>query len=177
MIDAGADAFIVSGIHHVAVWDCIRASRFSTASAISSGVICRNRSRPNYTSRAEIHALLATSFEHPDRATDADLTNILNANSTFATVGDPTFNRTFQSVIAKTAYDRDTGAVSSIRLYPIDLGYGEKLTQSGVPRLATGPIAGQILDRIIALSGKNNGLTIRKIVEGGHVIGLAEPIR
>jgi len=117
---------------------------------------------------------LQQSFTHPEWATDADLTLLLNANSTFATAGDKSLNRTFQGVLTRTLYDDATQRVKEIRLYPIDLGYGEKLTRSGIPRRAADPIANLVLDRIVSLSG-NSGLDIKKVTEDGYLIGVAEP--
>ena len=64
--------------------------------------------------------------------TDADLSAVLNATS---------FDdeRTFQTVIAVTRYAG--GRASEIRLYPVDLGYGEPLTRSGVPHFASAKVA------------------------------------
>jgi hypothetical protein len=120
------------------------------------------------------HNYLQQSFTHPEWATDADLTLLLNANSTFATAGEKSLNRTFQGVLTRTLYDDATQRVKEIRLYPIDLGYGEKLTRSGIPRRAADPIANLVLDRIVSLSG-NSGLDIKKVTEDGYLIGVAEP--
>ena len=55
-------------------------------------------------------------------------------------------------MIAESKFDH--GKVVEIRLYPVDLGYGMKLTESGTPRLA-GPEASQrILSRVQEMSQK-----------------------
>jgi hypothetical protein len=59
-------------------------------------------------------------------------------------------------------------------LYPINLGYGEKLTQSGVPRQADDTIAKSVLDRMIALSDASN-VTITTTRQNGYLIGMAVP--
>jgi hypothetical protein len=77
-------------------------------------------------------------------------------------------------VLTRTVYDDATQLVKEIRLYPIDLGYGEKLTRSGIPRRAGAAVADSVLDRIISLSG-NAGVRIRKVKDGPYLIGVATP--
>jgi len=52
------------------------------------------------------------------------------------------------------------GRAAEIRLHPVDLGYGMRLTQSGVPRLASPATARVILERLQRLS-ETYGTTIR----------------
>ena len=173
-IDEGADAFVTTGIHHVGGIELYRGKPifyglgnfiWSDIQLPLSADLYQGESNRNY---------LQQSFTHPEWATDADLTLLLNANSTFATAGDKSLNRTFQGVLTRTLYDDATQRVKEIRLYPIDLGYGEKLTRSGIPRRAADPIANLVLDRIVSLSG-NSGLDIKKVTEDGYLIGVAEP--
>jgi len=56
----------------------------------------------------------------------------------------------FQTVVAVSRYEG--GRVSEILLYPVDLGYGMRLTRSGVPRLAAPTAARAILERLQRLS-------------------------
>ena len=88
-------------------------------------------------------ALLDTAFGKDAQPTDADLSAVLNATS---------FDdaRVFESVIAVTRYA--AGRASEVRLYPVDLGYGEPLTRSGVPRLASPELARAILERLRRIS-------------------------
>jgi poly-gamma-glutamate synthesis protein (capsule biosynthesis protein) len=95
--------------------------------------------------------LLRGALGDPDQATDADLGALLNA-------GDFHQERYFQTIVALTRYER--GRVSEIRLYPVDLGYGMRLTRSGVPRLATPATARAILERLQRLS-EPYGTTLR----------------
>jgi poly-gamma-glutamate synthesis protein (capsule biosynthesis protein) len=44
------------------------------------------------------------------------------------------------------------GALSGIELVPVSLGFGERAHRRGRPRLATGDLAGRILDRFAELS-------------------------
>jgi poly-gamma-glutamate synthesis protein (capsule biosynthesis protein) len=67
-------------------------------------------------------------------------------------------DRYFQTIVAVTRYAR--GRAAEIRLVPVDLGYGMRLTKSGVPRLATPATARAILERLQRLS-QPYGTTIR----------------
>lgn len=174
LIDAGADAFIVTGIHHVAGMEIYRNRPiFYGLGNFFWSDIQEPLSEELYESIAN-RTLFEQAFDHPSRATDADITNIINANSSFATTGPVSGNRTFQTVLTRTAFDQNTKNVTSITIYPVALGYGEKLTRSGVPRQADATIANLILDRIISLSA-NRGIAIRKTTENGYIIGVATP--
>jgi poly-gamma-glutamate synthesis protein (capsule biosynthesis protein) len=78
----------------------------------------------------------------PSRATDAD-GRLLNANI----FNDPLV---FQSVVAVSRFEK--GQLSEIRLVPVDLGYGLRLTQSGTPRLASPDVGRGILERLQRIS-------------------------
>jgi poly-gamma-glutamate synthesis protein (capsule biosynthesis protein) len=87
--------------------------------------------------------LLAETWQHPDRATDYDLTAPLNRDA-FASA------YTFQSVVAEVRFDGN--ALSRVVLHPVELGYGERLTASGIPRLvadeaAAREIVGQVVEQ------------------------------
>ncbi len=56
----------------------------------------------------------------------------------------------YQSVIAVSHYDR--GQAQEIRLHPVDLGYGMRPADRGVPRLADPTVARDILARLQRLS-------------------------
>jgi poly-gamma-glutamate capsule biosynthesis protein CapA/YwtB (metallophosphatase superfamily) len=174
LIDNGADAFVTTGIHHVAGIEIYHGKPifyglgnffWSDIQLPLSADLYEANGNRNYLER---------SFEHPERATDGDLSLVMNANSSFATVGAKSLNRTFQSVLTRTVYDDATQTVKEIRLYPIDLGYGEKLTRSGIPRRAGATVANMVLDRIISLSA-NAGVRIRKSHDGPYLIGIVTP--
>jgi poly-gamma-glutamate synthesis protein (capsule biosynthesis protein) len=112
-IDAGADAFLTTGIHHL-------------------GPIELYKGRPIYYRLGDFFwsdmqepmpadfykqykKSLNGAFLDPDKATDADLINVTNAEG---------FNGDlpFESVVTETRFDHNT--VAEIRLYPIDLGSG-----------------------------------------------------
>jgi poly-gamma-glutamate capsule biosynthesis protein CapA/YwtB (metallophosphatase superfamily) len=175
-VDSGADAFITTGIHHVAGMEIYKGKAiFYGLGNFFWGDMQEPLSAELYDS-IENREFLEESFDCPERATDADLTNVLNANSTFATVGAKSLNRTFQTVLVRVVYDDGLAGrpVKQVFLYPINLGYGEKLTQSGVPRQADDTIAKSVLDRMIALSDASN-VTITTTRQNGYLIGMAVP--
>ena len=93
--------------------------------------------------RESYAARIAEAFADPAAATDADLTALLNATS---------FNNeeTFESIIAVSRFEK--GRVAEIRLHPIDLGYGLRMPDSGVPRLASSEKGRPILEKLVAIS-------------------------
>jgi poly-gamma-glutamate synthesis protein (capsule biosynthesis protein) len=144
-IDAGADVFIAHGIHHLGPIEVYKGK------PIFYGLANFFWSDIQEPLPADFHEgyreLLSRAFPDPSAATDADLTALLNARS---------FNteETFQSVVAVSRFEG--GRVSEIRLHPVDLGYGRRLTQSGVPRLAAPPMARAILERLRRFSKEFN---------------------
>jgi len=75
-------------------------------------------------------------------ATDADVNRMLNAAWFDG-------QRFFDSVVAEVA--AGVGE-ATVRLHPVDLGYGLPLTRSGIPQLAEGDRRTAILDRLAELS-------------------------
>lgn len=176
-IDNGADAFIATGIHHVAGMEIYKGKAiFYGLGNFFWSDMQEPLSAELYDSIAD-RRYLEESFDHPERATDADLSNVLNSQGPgvgFATAGPKFLNRTFQSVLIRAVYDDALAGrpVKQVLLYPIDLGYGDKLTQSGVPRRAGDTIAKSVLDRMIALSDASN-VTITVARQNGYLIGSA----
>ena len=78
---------------------------------------------------------------HP--STDADLNAMLNATFFHGNTGD---NPVFESVLVQCTFAR--GRVVDIRLFPIDLGYGKRLTRSGIPRTASADKGHHILEQL-----------------------------
>ncbi len=162
-INAGADAFFTTGIHHIGPIEIYRGRPIFYGLAnffwsdmyesLPSDLYLRNQTR------------LSKAFKYPEKATDSDLTALLNVPS-FAN------DLTFQTFIAQSRFER--GAVSEIRLYPVDLGYGRILTESGIPRIASPEKAQEILRRVQTISkpyGTNivieNNIGIVRVTPGG----------
>ena len=148
-IDAGASVFIGHGIHYLGPIEIYKGRPiFYGLGNFFWGDI----QQPLPANLFEQYRdLLAGALGDPDRATDADLGALLNAR-------DFKQDRYFQTVVAVTRYAG--GRAGEIRLYPVDLGYGMRLTQSGVPRLASPATARVILERLQRLS-ETYGTTIR----------------
>jgi poly-gamma-glutamate synthesis protein (capsule biosynthesis protein) len=87
--------------------------------------------------------VIGRSFPDPSRVTDADLQEALNSDS----FGDEAY---FRAALATTVL-RD-GAVSEIRIRPVDVGYGMPLTRAGIPRVAPPEVAEQILQNLASMS-------------------------
>jgi len=140
-IDAGADAFIVHGIHHLGPIEVYAGKPifYGLANFFWSDVQEPLDPILHETSAARI----AEAFADPTMVTDADLTALLNAEG---------FNneRTFQSIIAVSRFEN--GRVAEIRLHPIDLGYGLRNPDSGVPRVAFPAKGRPILERLAEIS-------------------------
>jgi poly-gamma-glutamate synthesis protein (capsule biosynthesis protein) len=153
-IDAGADAFVAHGIHHLGPIEVYAGKPifYGLANFFWSDV-----QEPLDPVLHETYAQrVAQAFADPSAITDADLTAVLNATG---------FDneRTFQSIIATSRFEK--GRVVEIRLHPIDLGYGRRIPDSGVPRLATEEMARAILEQLAAISEPyGTRISIRKQV-------------
>jgi poly-gamma-glutamate capsule biosynthesis protein CapA/YwtB (metallophosphatase superfamily) len=141
VIDAGADIFIGHGEHRLMPVEIYkgRAIFYSLANFFWSDMMEPDPADVYETNQAT----LAAAVPDPSAATDADLNAILNADG---------FDdeEVFQNVLAVSRYEK--GRLSEVRLQPFDLGYGRKLTKSGVPRLPTPAVARSILARLQRIS-------------------------
>lgn len=144
-IDSGADLFITTGNHNlgpVEVYDSpVRGKRpifyglgnffwSDVQEQLPQNLFTRNRE------------LLGEAWKDPEKATDYDLSAPLNVGSF-----DHAF--TFQSVVAEVRFAGNQ--LSEVLLHPVELGYGDRLTRSGVPRLVTDETAArEILGQVDA---------------------------
>jgi poly-gamma-glutamate capsule biosynthesis protein CapA/YwtB (metallophosphatase superfamily) len=157
-IEHGAGAVIVSGPHRLAPVE-IHAGRpilYGLGNFIWSDM---TEPLQGYFYR---HSRTAVgSADDPAMVTDADLTAALNAES---------FDdeEIFRAVVATIGFE--AGAVREVRLHPVELGFGEPLTRSGIPRRASAAAAREILERVRAIS-EPLGTTLS--VEDG--VGLIRP--
>jgi poly-gamma-glutamate capsule biosynthesis protein CapA/YwtB (metallophosphatase superfamily) len=153
-IDAGADAFVAHGIHHLGPIEVYAGKPIFYG---LSNFFWSDAQEPLDPILHETYAReIADAFPDPPAVTDADLTALLNAGS---------FDdeRTFQSVIAVSRFE--AGGVSEIRLHPIDLGYGLRIPDSGVPRVASPSKGRPILERLQEISAPyGTRIEIRKNV-------------
>jgi poly-gamma-glutamate synthesis protein (capsule biosynthesis protein) len=86
--------------------------------------------------------VIAAAFPDHESVTDADLQSVLS--------DDFEVEAFFESALAVTRFE--AGAVSEVRLHPVELGYGLGLTRKGIPRRAPAEAAGEILKRVAAMS-------------------------
>ena len=128
-IDSGADMFVTTGNHNlgpIEIYDSPgRGKRpifyglgnffwSDVQELLPADLFARNRE------------LLKKTWQHPERATEYDLTAPLNM-AAFA------HEFTFQSVIAEVRFNGNE--LAEVVLHPVELGYGDRLTTSGIPRL------------------------------------------
>ena len=125
-VDAGADAFLTTGIHHLGPIEIYKGRPVFYGLGDFFWSDIQEPMPADFYS--QYRDSLTAAFVHPEKATDADFANVLNAASFDGDLP-------FESVITESRFDH--GRVSEIRLYPIFLGYGMKLTESGIPRVAS----------------------------------------
>ena len=128
-IDSGADMFVTSGNHNLGPME-IYDSPARGKRPIFYGLGNFFWSDVQELLPADLYArnrgLLERAWVHPQRATEYDLTAPLNAG-----YFDHAF--TFQSVIAEVRFAANE--LSEVVLHPVELGYGERLSRSGIPRV------------------------------------------
>ena len=138
-IDAGADLWVTTGIHHVGGIEIYHGR------PIFYGMgdlfwVAGGAEPPQPTDATRNFApQLAAAFRHPERATDHDL----------AEVSDEGFFANplpFESFVAQVRFAGNRFAEA--RLYPVDLGYLRRWTERGVPRPASPATARAILERV-----------------------------
>lgn len=136
-VDAGADIFMVTGIHHLGPIEIYRGRPicYGLSNFFWSDI---QQPLPEELYRKN-QALVRSAFEQPDNITDADLANLMNAQS-FAS------SLPFEGIMVTSHFEG--GRIVELRLHPLDLGYGMGLTRSGVPRLAQADLATKILNDI-----------------------------
>lgn len=163
-IDAGADAFATTGIHHLGPVEIYKGRPiFYGLGNFFWSDIQEPLPADLYQGNRE---KLGTAFKYPERATDADLSNVLNVKS-FAN------DLTFQTVITLSRFDH--GRLSELRLYPVDLGYGKKLSESGIPRLASPEKGLEILRRLQTISASYGTKIEIEDVPPYHGVGVIHP--
>ena len=161
-IEAGADAVVVTGMHHLGPIEIHRRRPILTG---LGNFVWSDIQTPL---SADIHRRAATAqrdaFDHPGRATEADLTLMMNM---------PTFAREecFLSVAAEMRFDRS--GLTRLTLHPVDLGYGDRLTLSGLPRLAGPSQATIIFERLRDLCAPRGTDLVTRLDAGRSTI-LAE---
>ena len=148
-IDSGADMFVATGNHNlgaIEIYDSPGRGRrpifyglgnffwSDVQEMLPADLFARNRK------------LLEDTWQDPKKATEYDLTAPLK-KSYFAHA------YTFQSVIAEVRFKDNQ--LSEVVLHPVELGYGDRLTTSGIPRLvADAAVAREILGQIVTQTAR-----------------------
>lgn len=158
-VDSGADTFVTTGIHHLGPIEIYKGKPIFYGMGDFFWADIQEPMPANVYQQNQ--KALADALVHPDRATHADFNNVTNALS-FA--GQPPFD----AIIAESRFELET--VAEIRIYPVDLGYGRKLTESGTPRLAGPEQSQRILRRLQQISQKYG---TKMVIEGS--VGIVRP--
>jgi len=130
-IDSGADLFVTTGNHNLGPIELYRSPRrgvrpifYGLGNFFWSDI---QDPLPHDLFQGN-RAMLSAAWQDPTKATGYDLTAPLNRRS-FA------HDFTFRSVIAVSRFEGNQ--LAELKLYPVEDGYGERLTRSGIPRLVT----------------------------------------
>ena len=164
-VDSGADIFVTTGNHNLGPVELYRSAHrgvrpilyglgnffwSDVQELLPHDLYQRNRS------------LLASAWVDPSRATPYDLSAPLNKES-FA------HDFTFRSVVAVSRFSGSQ--FLELRLYPIEEGYGDRLTDSGIPRLVSDPSVSEAIIKQITDATARYGLAAPRIrLEGGVAV-------
>jgi poly-gamma-glutamate capsule biosynthesis protein CapA/YwtB (metallophosphatase superfamily) len=142
-IDSGADMFVATGNHNlgpIEIYDSPARGKRPIFYGLGNFFWSDIQEMLPADLYARNRELLETAWKDPAKATEYDLTAPLNKQY-FAHAF------TFQSVIAEARFQGNQ--LSEIVLHPVELGYGDRLTTSGIPRLvADASTSREILDQI-----------------------------
>jgi poly-gamma-glutamate capsule biosynthesis protein CapA/YwtB (metallophosphatase superfamily) len=168
-IDSGADLFVATGNHNLGPIEMYRSARrgvrpifYGLGNFFWSDV---QDPLPHDLFQAN-QALLGAAWQNPAKATDYDLTAPLNRD-TFA------HDFTFRSVIAVSRFDGNQ--LAEVKLYPVEDGYGERLTKSGIPRLVADPAVASAIFKQITDATLQFGLPRLDIKRTAQVATLSAP--
>lgn len=148
-VDAGADGFIGHGPHVLRGIEIYKGKPilYSLGNFIFQNDLIKKHPQ-------EIYEKTGLSFEH----TPADMYDTRSRNDTVSFPADVAY---WESVLA--VMDYQNGALKTLEIYPLYLGWDKPRSQRGRPVLARGEIAARILGRMQRLS-EPFGTTIR--IEG-----------
>jgi len=155
-IDSGADEFIATGIHNLGPIEIYHGRPiFYGMSNFFWSDIQLPLSHDLYQQN---RAVLDDAYLRPERATSWDLSAPLNAQGGFA---EPFI---FQAIITRATFEH--GSLAKLRIYAVDLGYGKKLTESGIPQLASAEQAKAIFKRINDATAQYGLPPLKMTIEG-----------
>ncbi len=143
-IDSGADMFVATGNHNLGpmeVYDSPSRGKRPIFYGLGNFFWSDVQEQLPADLYRRNREMLEAAWKEPAKATDYDLTAPLNA-TWFAN------QFTFQSVIAVVRFRGNE--LSEVVLHPVELGYGERLMTSGIPRLVSDEAeARRILDQVV----------------------------
>jgi poly-gamma-glutamate capsule biosynthesis protein CapA/YwtB (metallophosphatase superfamily) len=148
-IDAGAAVFVTTGNHNVGGIEIYRGKPIFTGLGNFFWSDIQEPLSAELHHLAANRRLLAEAFQYPQRATDADLSAIVNATGGFAN------EFTFETVVPRAVYQPTVDGdlrLSELAIYPVCLRYGERLTRSGIPAPPGRDQAKKILTDLMTLS-------------------------
>jgi poly-gamma-glutamate synthesis protein (capsule biosynthesis protein) len=166
-IDSGADLFVATGNHNLGpmeIYDSPARGKRPIFYGLGNFFWSDVQEQLPHDLFTGNRKLLADAWKDPSKATEYDLTAPLNVG-TF----DHAF--TFQSVIAEVRFDGNR--LLQVVLHPVELGYGDKLTTSGVPRLVTDEAkTREIIGQLVEQTAKFGlpALTVRYSANGGTIV-------
>lgn len=148
-IDSGADMFVVTGNHNlgpVEIYNSPARGKRPIFYGLGNFVWSDVQELLPTDLFAGNRELLGETWRDPQKATEYDLTAPLN-KLYFANAF------TFQSVIAEVRFQDNQ--LAEIVLHPVELGYGDRLTTSGIPRLvAEESTAREIIGQVVTQTAK-----------------------
>lgn len=155
-IDAGADEFVVTGIHNLGPIEIYhgRLILYGLSNFFWSDI---QLPLPHDLYQYN-RAVMDDAYLYPGRITSWDLSAPLNAQGGFA---EPYI---FQAIITQVVFEHER--LAKLKIYAVDLGYGKKLTQSGIPQLATPDQAKAIFERIAAATAQYGLPPLKMTVDG-----------
>ena len=160
-IDAGADAFVGTGTHRLRPIEIYKGRPIFYGLGDFFWSDIQGPFANDYYERYADDLNRTFGAEHD--VTDAELF-LMMAGPKFG------FNDEFvyQTIVPVSRYK--DGRLDELRLYPVDLGHGRRLTESGVPRLAEPKVARQILQRLAKMSA-----SFGTVIEIEGIVGIIRP--
>jgi poly-gamma-glutamate capsule biosynthesis protein CapA/YwtB (metallophosphatase superfamily) len=160
-VDSGADMFVVTGNHNlgpIEIYDSPARGRRPIVYGLGNFFWSDVQEMLPADLYSRNRELLEATWKDSAKATAYDLTAPLNQQY-FAHAF------TFQSVVAEVRFEGNQ--LSQVVLHPVELGYGDRLMTSGIPRLvADESIAREIFDQIVKQSA-DYGLPVLDIRYSG----------
>jgi poly-gamma-glutamate capsule biosynthesis protein CapA/YwtB (metallophosphatase superfamily) len=143
-IDDGADAFVMHGPHQLRGIEIYRGKPIFYS--LGNFFFMTNTMQPL------THSTNTSWTMHVGRFVDVQINPQMMTEAEYNKAGedfkDPIW---FESVIASSRFNNQ-GQLAEIRLYPVELNWGTRDADRGIPRIATSDVAKRILNRLQALS-------------------------